>query len=911
MEDINMNKVQETNEILTILSLEDSTVDFDLILENLIGAGFSVRMNRVETEKEYLSCISSQSYDLILADYNLPSYDAFEALAQKNKICPQVPFICVSGSIGEDMAIELLKQGAVDYVLKRRLERLPLAIKRAIEEKNKKEALKHAEEELIKKEAKFRTLTENIPDIIARFDKNLKHIYINPAIEKVTGIHPKDYIGKTNQELGMPEDKTAVWNEQLQYVFQTSEQRIYEFDFQTPGGPGYFLSILVPELGEDGKVNTILSITRDVSMQKRAEIELTKSEERLRDILFSTADWVWEIDENGLYTYSSVKGNELFETSQEDIIGKSPLNFMPPEEAERIGQIFTEHIARRAPIINLENWNIAKNGNRICLLTNGVPIIDKDGKFRGYRGVDINITERKLAEETLRQSEAELNFSQEIANMGSWEYNLVSQRMKWSRNMFKLLGMNPNEKEFSFEHLLLLVHPDDRYLLGTLSKNLDNESESITFDFRYLLDNGRILWVQTNIFKVFENNIPIELHGVNIDITEKKQIEQELLLAKEKAEASNKLKTAFLNNISHEIRTPLNGILGFAPLIIDPLSTQEEKENFLEILNFSSKRLMQTVTDYMDASLIASGNIEPRKKIFAPDEVLNEIKKDFLPLFRAKGLEFSIEKSFAFKDVKLNSDQSLLKKILGHLIDNALKFTQLGRILLTATVNGDNLEIAVKDSGAGIRKDVMDEVFKHFVQEETSNTRGHEGSGLGLSIVKGLITLLGGTIHADSVKGIGSTFTIIIPGISTIGENYAKPANVQLKYDNNTPMILVAEDDPSSYLYIELMLHNSYRILRAEEGQDAVNMCKTIPEIQLVLMDIKMPGMNGLEATQIIKKFRKDLPIIALTAYAEIGMRDKCLDAGCDDYIPKPVEKAHLLSVLSKFGFNSKPDKDI
>lgn len=778
-----MNKAHEINAILNILSLEDSPLDYDLIREQLLQAGFNIQMNRVETEKEYQSSISSQAYDLILADYNLPSYNAFEALALRNKICPQIPFICVSGSIGEDMAIELLKQGAVDYVLKHKLERLPLTIKRALVEYR------------LKNEKEF------------------------------------------------------------------------------------------------------------------AEEALRESEERLRDIIFSTADWVWEIDENGFYTYSSIKGNELFEASQEDIIGKTPFNFMPPDEVERVGQIFAGYVALRAPIRNLENWNIAKNGKRICLLTNGVPIIDKEGNFKGYRGVDINITERKLAEETLKESEAELNFSQEIAVMGSWEFNIAKRQIKFSRNMYNLLGLKSDQPDFLFEDLLKLVHPEDRHLLENLSSKVGSNNELITFDFRYLLDDNRIFWVQNNIIPVFENDILKELHGVNIDITEKKQTEKELLIAKEKAEAGDKLKTAFLNNISHEIRTPLNGILGFAPLIIDPVSTQEEKEQYLAILSASSTRLMQTITDYMDASLVASGNIEPRKNIFAPDEILNEIEKDFYPLCKAKGLEFNIEKPFNFKDVRLNSDMSLIKKILDHLTNNAFKFTHQGRILLIAGVKDNFLEIAVKDSGVGIHDDMQAAIFKHFVQEEISNTRGHEGSGLGLSIAKGLVLLLGGTIRAESVKGIGSTFTFTIPGITTKGVNFARPSVFQPKSAIGTPMILVAEDDPSSYLYIDLMLNTNFLILRAEEGQEAVDMCAAIPEIQLVLMDIKMPGMNGLEATRIIKKTRKDLPIIALTAYAETGMREKCLDAGCDEYISKPVERMHLFSILSKFGFN-KQDKN-
>jgi PAS domain S-box-containing protein len=646
------------------------------------------------------------------------------------------------------------------------------------------------------------------------------------------------------------------------------------------------------------------------TQRQLAEDALRKSEERLRDILFSTADWVWEINENGFYTYSSIKGNELFEASQEDIIGKTPFHFMPAEEAERVGKIFTELFEKRVPIRNLENWNIAKNGKRICLLTNGTPIFDKQNNFKGFRGVDINITERKLAEETLKQSEAELNYSQEIAKMGSWEFNLFSRKIKWSRNMFLLLGFNPFEKEFTYEELLKLVHPDDRTFVESQLSSIDKNSDKVSFDFRYQLDGGRILWVQNNIIPVFKNGIPIELQGVNIDITEKKQTEQELLNAKERAEASDRLKTAFLNNISHEIRTPLNGILGFAPMILDPESTDEEKVDFLEVLNFSSKRLMQTITDYMDASLIASGNLDVRKSEFTPDDVLIEIENEFHASCKLKDLEFIIEKPGAFNEVILHSDRTLFKKIISHLMDNALKFTKKGSILIRVALRANLLEIAVKDTGIGIKEDVQADLFKHFMQEEISNTRGYEGSGLGLSIVQGLLNLIDGTIHAESVKGTGSTFTITVQGISTVSKKTTIPVLIKSETHRSHPVILIAEDDESSYLYLDYMLNSSYKILRAIEGQETVTLCKNNPEIQMVLMDIKLPGIDGLAATKLIKRFRNDLPIIALTAYAETGMRDKCLDAGCDEYISKPIDRMHLLSVLSSFGFENQGIKN-
>lgn len=393
-----MNNNQNTPTLLNIISLEDSEIDFEIISEKLINSGYLFNIQRVDKENEFISLIRNNNYDLILADYNLPGFDAFEALKLCNLYCPMVPFICISGSIGEILAIELLKNGAVDYVLKDRLERLPFAVKRAIEEKNVKNARILAEEELKKKETNYRTLTENIPDIISRLDKDLKHIYVNPAIEKTSGLTPSSYIGKTNEELGMPVEKVVIWNEYMNRAFQTAKQQTFEFDFQTPEGIRYFSSLIVPELDEAGKVNSILIVARDISENKLAEIALKESEERLRDIMFNTMDWVWEVDKNGRYTYSSQRDLDLFGVSQDEVIGKTPFDFMPEEEAKRIAEIFLEIAANKAPIIDLENWNIGKDGNLICLLTNGVPILGSQGELLGYRGVDKNITDRKKSE---------------------------------------------------------------------------------------------------------------------------------------------------------------------------------------------------------------------------------------------------------------------------------------------------------------------------------------------------------------------------------------------------------------------------------------------------------------------------------------------------------------------------------
>jgi len=758
-----------------VLSLEDSDPDFEIISEQLVKAGYNLKISRAETENEFTSLICNNRFDIILADYNLPQFDAFEALKICNLRCPDVPFICVSGSIGEIMAIELLKMGAVDYVIKDRLERLPFAVKRALEEAKEKNALKLAEEELKKKEINYRTLTENIPDIITRFDKDLRHLYINPAIEKVSGLRASDYIGKTNEELGMPVEKVVVWNQHMHQAFETAEQQTFEFDFETPDGIRYFSSLIVPELNEDGRVDSILIVARDISEHKLAEIALKKSEERLRDIIFSTADWVWEVDEQGRYTYSSQRDIDLFDVAPDEIIGKTPFDFMPAEEAKRIAAIFSDIVSNKLPIKDLENWNIGKDGNPVCLLTNGLPILDYEGKLMGYRGVDKNITERKHAE-------------------------------------------------------------------------------------------------------------------------------QELITAKEKAEVSDRLKTAFINNISHEIRTPLNGILGFGQFLADSELTIEERSEYYALLRQSSNRLTNTVSDYIDMARIVSGTMEVHQKNFLLQPLFKEIIENTKLLCAEKKIGFEAVIPTEPANITLFSDGEFIRRTVNILLDNALKFTMEGSINCGYVITLGYLECFVQDTGVGIAPDKIEIIFDMFSQEDASTTRGYDGSGLGLTIAKGLVKLLGGTIQVVSEKGKGSIFTFTVPYKVPAQSETPSITKTRESNDIRKQLVLIAEDEESNYMYMQVVMKMiGCKHIHAVNGAEAVEMCKQNKEITLVLMDIKMPVMNGLEATQLIHEFRPELPIIATTAYAQTGDEHRFLEAGCDGFLPKPVKKDTLTALLQKY----------
>ncbi len=635
---------------LKILVLEDSPIDFELIQEQLADAGYILDVTHVENEAGFNLSLHENSYDIILSDFRLPGFDAFGALQISKEICPDTPFICISGSIGEETAIELLKLGAVDYVLKDRPERLPFAVKRALDEAKEKEDHQKAAKALQESEHRFKTVSED------------------------------------------------------------------------------------------------------------------------------AQEWIWEVDKDGLYTYASPVCQSLLGYSSDELVGQKYFyDFFLPEKKEELRKAAFEVFSRRDSFRHFENPNIHKDGHILILTTSGSPIIDDKGNVMGYRGVDADTTERK-----------------------------------------KML--------------------------------------------------------------------------------------EELVFAKEKAEESDRLKTAFINNISHEIRTPLNGIIGFGRFLVEPDLSDEKRKEYFAILEKSGNRLMNTVSDYMDMARIVSDTMEVHKKEFLLRPLFEGIIENTWHLCSENKIGFEAVIPTEPIDITLYSDSALIRRILSILIDNALKFTKQGCITCGYRIALGFLEFFVKDTGTGVAPDKLAVIFDIFSQEDYSTTRRFEGSGLGLSIAKGLLKLLGGVIQVVSEKGKGSTFTFTVPyQVPIVPE---KPSIVKTigSTDIKKLVVLIAEDEESNYQYMDIVLSKiGCKYIHVVNGAEAVKICKGNETIGLVLMDIKMPVMNGLEATQLIHEFRPELPIIAITAYAQTGDENHFLAAGFDDYLAKPVKKDKLQALLQKY----------
>jgi CheY-like chemotaxis protein/nitrogen-specific signal transduction histidine kinase len=388
------------------------------------------------------------------------------------------------------------------------------------------------------------------------------------------------------------------------------------------------------------------------------------------------------------------------------------------------------------------------------------------------------------------------------------------------------------------------------------------------------------------------------------DITDRKHAESELIRSKEKAEESDRLKTAFLHNISHEIRTPMNAIIGFSAMLSEPDLDRASQNSYVDIISQSSNHLLSIVSDIIEISNIEAGILKLSLKKTNINDVATDLHNQFMARATEKNIDLSINAEFKNGESQIWTDVAKLTQVISCLLSNALKFTAAGKITMGYRLNGSYIECFVRDTGIGISKDQFTKIFERFYQVENTISRQYEGTGLGLSIAKAYVELLGGKIWLTSEPGSGTTFMFTIPYLAaepTLKEDNKTVINDDLKkYENKT--VLIAEDEENNFrLVVEFLTGLNLKIIRAENGKEAVDICDSGEDIDLVLMDIKMPVMDGLEATKLLKRKRRLLPVIAQTAFTFESDREKIIGAGCDDYISKPIKKDLLIAMVKKY----------
>ncbi len=730
--------------------------------------------------------------------------------------------------------------------------------------------------------------------------ENHTYIEVNEAFNTLLGFEKNEVIGKTALELGIisAEEANEIVNNSRKNGIVTNVKA----DLKAKNGEIKHVLLTAENIDVQDKKYRF-TVVHDLTERLRAEESFQNSEAKYRNLIQHSSDPIFSFNPDETYKFVNDAFSRVFGLAPEELMGKSPHDIFPYDEAEK--RLTTvRQVLQTGQKGEIEVSVTLQSGEVRIFLTMLDPVKNDQGQVLFVTCISKDITERKLAEEAVKESKLSLDDAQEIAKMGSWEFDILKNKLVWSTNMYRIFGYEPFAIEPTYELFINQVHPDDLGIIGDSYEYVENTKKTISQELRFVMPDGSIKWILNKLVPNFKENGLVKLKGVSTDITDRKRTEMELFKAKEKAEESDRLKSAFLANMSHEIRTPMNGILGFAGLLKESNLTGKEQEAYIRIIEKSGARMLNIINDIVDISKIESGLMELYIRESDISEQLEYIYTFFKPEVEGKGLLFSYKNSLPEKENFIKTDREKIYAILTNLVKNAIKYTNIGYIEFGCERKGKFIEFFVKDTGIGIAKDRQEAIFERFIQADISDKPAYDGAGLGLSISKAYVAMLGGKIWLESQEGAGSIFSFTIPyntepEETNVMETFA--SGIDLTGYVNELKILIVEDDETSELFLLTAVKKYCKeFLVARTGVESVEVCHNNPDIDLVLMDIRMQEMNGYEATRQIRKFNKDIIIIAQTAYGLSGDREKAIQAGCNDYISKPIDSTLLLELIQK-----------
>ncbi|WP_291097336.1 MULTISPECIES: PAS domain S-box protein [unclassified Flavobacterium] len=776
-----------------------------------------------------------------------------------------------------------------------------LAITRDITDRKRAEKIQKESLDLIHK------ITSRVPGVVYQFklrpDGSSCFPYASEGINQIYRVSPDEVREDASKAFANihPDDRANVVAS-IQVSAQNLTQWKQEYRVKYENGTVRFLyGNAIPQQEEDGSVIWYGFIT-DITDQKKSEEKLRESEEKYRGLVENSPNAIVIYVDGKIVFANNECVHLMVAKNKEQLIGKPVLQFVHPENRSNVIQILKEIKVDGKPLPTSEEKFIRLDGTTVDVEIKAIPTVYKHKT--AVQLIIQDITERNRTEVKLRQLSQAVEQSPATTVITDTEGNIQYVNPKFVEttgySFDEIIGKN--QRIQSSGHTSAEEY---KKLWDTIKAG-----NAWYGEFYNKKKNGDLYWESESISPIFNTKGEItHFVGIKEDITKRKQIEQELINAKEQAEESDRLKSAFLANMSHEIRTPMNGILGFAELLKEPDLTGEEQKEYIKIIEKSGVRMLNIINDIIDISKIESKQMEVSISDTNVNEQIEYIFNFFKPETTNKGIQLVFKNGLPAKEAIIKTDTEKIYAILTNLVKNAIKFTDKGTIEFGYTLKADRkpaaLEFYVKDTGVGIPKDRQQAIFDRFIQADISDKRAFQGAGLGLSISKAYVEMLGGKIWVESEEGKGSTFYFTIPynvepKKETVFKNTASKEEEENQIKNLK--ILIVEDDTISNLLISKAVKIfSKEILKATTGVEAVEACRNNPDIDLVLMDINMPIMDGYEATKQIRQFNKDVIIIAQTAFGMTSDREKAIAAGCNDYISKPINIAVLGDLIQKY----------
>jgi PAS domain S-box-containing protein len=801
---------------------------------------------------------------------------------------------------------------------------------------------KKVEKALQTNERELRLIANNVPGPVSRVDKNLRYLFVNNYYQRFSDIPIEQIPGKTIAEV-IPKSTYQIAKPFMLRAL-AGESVSFETNITYPSGETEIgLVHFVPDVDENGGVQGFVLVGLDITARKKAEAEREEALTRLQKLASrlpgALYQFRWKPDGTTCFPYASEKLTSILGL-EEDYLAKNPTNAFARRHFED-HDAFIESIGRSAEHLtpwSLEFRIIKQDGTIRWISGNSIPEREEDGSTL-WHGYIRDITDQKHAEFELQVAKEKLEQAQAVARTGNWSLDIATGQTHWSKQMFILFERSPDLGALPCTEVFKEFHPDDVPGLNAafLEAKHSGTPYSLVRRLKHNSGGSRFVRCEGRAKRDDAGNVS-ELFGTVTDVTDEIEREEALKVARKQAEIANRAKSEFLANMSHEIRTPLTAILGFTEVLRDEEkrialggtesehpSKHIDRVQTMDTISNAGNHLLAIINDILDLSKIEADMAICESIDTSLIDLLRDVEGLVEPTAQGKGIELTQICRTLVPD-RIFCDPSRLRQILWNLLGNAIKFTEQGEISLSLSMKSSGskpvLEIDVEDTGRGIPAEKIERLFQPFVQADNTVTRTHGGTGLGLHISKRLANLMGGDVTlVRSQIGKGSCFRLSIPvelpeSVCWVDQNDS-PKTIESKptTQDSTQLdcrILLAEDGVDNQKLIAFHLRKAGATVEvAENGRIALEMIDnaftTGQPFDLLLTDIQMPEMDGYQLTQTLRARGMRMPIVALTAHALAEDRQKCMQAGCDDYESKPINRERLLSVCKKW--SRRPDE--
>lgn len=779
------------------------------------------------------------------------------------------------------------------------------------------EEIKFLQENLEQRERQYRELVESATDIIYELNDAGQFVFVNEIMVNISGYAKTEILGKTYQTLIHPDDVERVEKFYRSQIREGQTVSYLEFRMRIKNGDVVWIGQNAKFTFEKEWVTKVYVVARDITQLKRVQDQLVESEQYYRLLSENSTDVISLTNQLRFFTFVSQSCNEVMGYDPSEMIGRSTWEFIHPEDEARIRES-GEKVRQHGESVALEFRVRHKRGHFIWVESFSKQFFKDNSNEVFVQSSFRDITKRKKAEEQLAENEKLYRLlsenSRDVISLhridGTFEFISASCIDLHGYRPDELIGRNGSE----------FVHPEDaKEIEKNAPRILELMQQGIPVEpmqFRIMSKNRGPIWAENVIKPIFQNDQLTGFQSTVRDISARKQNELVLQEAKEQALHAARAKSQFLSMMSHEIRTPMNAIIGLTNLLMDRDPRKDQMEH-LQLLKFSGENLLTIINDILDFSKIEADKIQLEFIHFD----LNELLEKTVKMYHSRAAEKGIELLFHFPvDMYpyIVGDPVRLGQIITNLIGNAIKFTEEGTVILQVIQEQEDSEsiafrVEVLDTGIGISQDKLSVIFEGFSQAELATTRKYGGSGLGLSITKYLIRLMGGEIFVESQLGAGSRFYF-----SLWCKKGQKPSFTQNNSEDFTELfreknirILLAEDNTTNQLVATGFLHSwNISVTIASNGREAVELIAA-KNYDLVLMDLQMPEVNGYEAAKLIRdlpdEYFQRVPIIALTASAVGDVKDRVMSAGMSDFMTKPFQPHALQRIIAAHIFKDKP----